>query len=873
MQGGTVKPSDITNTKLKTGTNEWSGSVTSTGYLVFDLGAGFLIPKGEEAVFKVYGDLSGKKDEDVNLYFENVSDILAIGDQYGFGVATPSGTSNQGINALDASSESHDVTLQGGVLTIAFNGPTAANIGTNTSDTVLLRYSMTAVTNVEVRRTKLVLFSDDNASGTFTDADEGEIQANWDDLTDIRITDEGTGTTIVGPKDGTDFDDADLSNSASAGDGTADGTQENFTDVYELTAGKTYNFKVTGDVNTANGGNLDAGDAIQVVLANWTTSNGNSSPSTADVTVMKYSGTNTAVADADIVPQADIAGPVLTIQAASLTLGLSTSVGDQTFVRGAKDKTATGLTFRAGSASDLKVTDIVLTGYFDEDNSGAFSVGSDATTSVADLVSSVAIYEIESGTVLSSSPASNQLSNTTGTVTFNNLAWTVPAGATKTLGVKVTLGGNTVDSSNDFFAFDINTTTDVTALDSSSKTVNAGNADPNGATSPSTVVTVANAGTLTTANAPGSPSDHAVYWGQLGDTLGVWRISATNEGFNVEKVHFRVTDAGEQQDAKNNIKTIYLEYKNSAGSTVTKSSTLDGAASVAFGFVGADRPYVPKDSNVEMTLKADFKTRAEGATTASATADQFNFALETNSGTGTNTFKAVGEGSGAVIDGNDSGLTADRESTTDIKIFRVFPEFALVSSSVTKLTTVDPVITFTVTAKGLADSKLFFDNQAVASGSIRFEVVASGVGTTGSPAFTVRDASDNSIIDIGTITNATATAPRASLSIEFGRVGTGKDIEITGGTSKTFKVFLDSITNFNTPLNTTAGVGADYFQLVLRDENDGTNPLVAWVANSTDATTDIDTTNGNGDVGASSGNQISGFLRLLPMAGYQFTAQ
>src|SRR3990167_6384113 len=72
LQGGTVKPSDITNIKLKTDTKEWSGTVTSTGYLVYDLGTGFLIPKGEESVFKVYGDLGGKKDEDVDLYFENV---------------------------------------------------------------------------------------------------------------------------------------------------------------------------------------------------------------------------------------------------------------------------------------------------------------------------------------------------------------------------------------------------------------------------------------------------------------------------------------------------------------------------------------------------------------------------------------------------------------------------------------------------------------------------------------------------------------------------------------------------------------------------------------------------------------------------------
>ncbi len=871
LQGGTVKPSDMTNVKLKTGTTEWSGSVTSTGYVVFDMASGFLIPKGEEAVFKVYGDLAGKKDEDVNLYFENVSDILAIGDQYGFGVATPSGTANQGINALDGASEAHDVTLQGGVLTIAFNGPSASNIGTNTSDTVLMRYSMTAATNIEVRRTKLVLCSDDDASGVFDNSDEGEVQANWDDLTDIRITDEDTGTTIVGPKDGTSFDDVD--NVDDACGTTADGTQENFTDVYELVAGKTYNFKITGDVNTANGGNLDAGDAIKVVLADWTSTDGTAtSPTTPDVTVMKYSGTNTSVADADIVPQADIAGPVLTIQASSLTLGLSTSVGKQTLVRGEQGKTAVGITFQAGSASELKVTDVVLTGYIDDDGSGAFSVGATGTFNVANLVSSVSIYEVESGTVLSSSPSSNQLSNTTGTVTFNNLNWTIPAGGTKTLGAKVNLGSNEL-ANTDYFSFDINTTTDVTALDKSSKTVNAGNSDPNGAT-PTVYMSVLASGSLSVANSSNTPSDHAVYWGQTGDGIGAWRFTAANEAFSLEKLQFKVNaDVGEITDATNNVKTLYLEYKNKAGATVTKSSTLNTVASAAFGFTGADRPYVPKDGSLEVTLKADFKVKAEGATTASQTADQFNFSFMGDSGIGTNTFKAVGEGSGVVVKANSVNI-ADTATTTDVKVFRVFPEFSFTAPTATKLTTNDPVLTFTITAKGLADSRLFFDNQAIASGSIRFEVVASGVGNNEDTAFTVRDAADNSIVDTGTIDNAATTAPRASLSIDFGNNGTGKDIEISGGSSKTLKIFLDTITGFNTPTSTTTGIGADYFQLVLRDENDGTNSLVSWVANSTNATTDVDASNGNGIAAASThGNQGSGFLRQLPMAGYQFTAQ
>ena len=70
INGGTLKPADLTNVKLQTITgDEWTGSVTSDGYVVFDLGTGKFIAKGGNAVFKVLGDVGGKKDETVDLYF------------------------------------------------------------------------------------------------------------------------------------------------------------------------------------------------------------------------------------------------------------------------------------------------------------------------------------------------------------------------------------------------------------------------------------------------------------------------------------------------------------------------------------------------------------------------------------------------------------------------------------------------------------------------------------------------------------------------------------------------------------------------------------------------------------------------------------
>ncbi len=852
LQSGTLKPADITNIKLKAGTSEWSGTIDSAGYITVDMGSGYTIVKGGEAVFKLYADIAGKAAEDINLYFESITDILAVGDQYGFGMAV---TNTAGAGLTSTAGDFHDVTLQGGVVTITLDSTlSASNIGTDTNDTVLMRYSITAATNIEVRQTEFDLCEDAAADGTFDDSNNA---SGWGDLEDFKVTDIDTGVVIIGPQDGTAFTASGTGNCG----GANDGAEKQFTDTYELAAGKTNNYKVTADIKTGNtdvGVALTAGEIIKVVLDDFT-------DDTPSVSVMKYAGTTTAVADADIVPQADMSGPSMTLQSSSLALGLSSAVNDQTFVRGTKDVSAVGITFNAAQASDLKVTDIILTGYVDDDGSGTATAGSEGANdvNVAGLVTAVKIYEAESGTLLSASPSSNQLSNTTGTVTFNNLNWNIPAGATKTLLVKVDLSANpTSAAGSDYFYFDINTTSDVTALDSSSKTVNPSSTtvDPNGgATIANAVrVQVANSGSMTVAvNTSATPIKHAVYWGQTAATEGVWRFTSTNEGQYLEKVQFGEDDAGGTQDTDfaTNAKAIYLEYKNKAGQTLTASGSPSSTGTISFGFAGDLRPYVPKDGSLDVTLKADYKTKAEGATSGKV----WDLAFIGDSGTGTNTFKAIGEGSGVVLQGNSTGITDQdlADSSVNTRNYRVFPEFTLISPSSTKLNTVDPVATFTITAKGLADSRLFFDNtsagtKALSSGSLIFEVVASGVGANDVDV-TMKD-SAGVTYDTATITNATLSSPHASLTLNFDSL----DLEIQGGTSKTLMIYLDSISNLNTPVNTSAGVAADYFQLVLRDDENG---LVNWVDNSTNASTDADTAS------------TAGFLRNLPMAGYQFTAQ
>ena len=846
INGGNIKASDLTNVKLKTLDKEWAGSSTSNGYLVFDLGAGHFIAKGSNAIFKVYADIAGKKDETVDLYFEYDTDTNVIGDQYGNAMAVTD-------TALDSASDATTLTLQGGALTLVFNGPNAKTIATQVTDVTLLEYSMTAVSNIEVRKTELTLCSDAGNDGTYDDADD---QTEWDALTDIKIWDTDINIVVMGPKDGTAFNDADDAGSCP---NSQSGAQEIFTDVFDLAAGKTYNFKVTGDVDTSLGGTLiDADSVFKVVLDDY-------SDDAGDVTVMKYSGTNTSVAAADIVPRADISGNNITIAASSLTLSLAGTPASQTKVKGTDNVDVVGITFSAAQASDLRVTQLVLTGYAADKSTDTYDEGTpdadnDSGVSVANAMESVQLYE-SGGTLVAGSDkvTSNQLSSGgTGTITFSNLNWSIPAGTSKTLLVRANLSSNAVSGTNDTYAFDIAATGNVTALDNDSNTINAGNSGINGGLTPTRVLTVSGSGSLAMATSAGSPSKGAVYWGQTNAPISKFRLSATDEGQYIEKLTIAASDSTENTHAGANVKTVHLTYKNKAGDTLTKSQSMGSAASVNFNWsdTDANRPYVPQDANLELSVNADLRTKAEGATPTNASPGSPYFSLDIVdrfNGSFTNGFRAVGDGSGTVLTGDSSGVV-DVVGANDQYVYRVYPEVAQVAlASPYNLIGTPVVFKFSVTAKGVPGATLRFDNEANGSGSFKFEVQASGQWSQGgtSTSFTIFD-ENNTTIDSGALTGTADANPAKDASLTFNF--TNADVEIAAGDTKTFSV---QITNPGTNYAKASATGraADYFQLTLVDDIAGN---INWVADYNNATTAIDTAS------------VIGTLRNLPLYGPTF---
>jgi len=413
--------------------------------------------------------------------------------------------------------------------------------------------------------------------------------------------------------------------------------------------------------------------------------------------------------------------------------------------------------------------------------------------SVGNLVSAVMLYDGDTGALISNTPSSNNLNSATGTVVFNNLNWTVPAGQTKTLLVKADLSSNpTSASGTDYFAFDINATTDVTGIDSGSRTINPTPADPNNATSPTVEIAVANSGSLSIAAAPANPISEAKYWGQTDTEFARFRIRSTNEAFLLDRLNFYSADSA--GDVTSNIASVKVQYTNKTGATLTAVGTPNSNASISFGFTGDNRPYVPKDSSLDITVLATLKTKTQGATS------EVNFSLDFSGGNA-DEFRAVGEGSGAVLEGDATGVANIAGST--MYVYRVFPKITQETLTASEPLGTKDVLKFTIKAEGLSDSKLLFDDPS--SAALKFEVVASG-STNNALTFNLYDNSSGVLLASTSVSN-TQDTPTYNSSVSF--TDWEADVEIQGGASKTFRVevgfqnFLDK---------------SDYFQVVLRDE-------------------------------------------------------
>lgn len=602
----------------------------------------FTIIKGDTKSFTVKADLNtGRSADTLKAYVDESTDVVAIGAKYGFGMQVTR-TDYDGGSCTSSAGDCSYSTLEGGDITISSNGPSATDVATNAKDVVLMNFSLVSVSPVTFKNFEIALTASEGGVASEGGLLNADATAN---LTDIKIINVDTGKTLMGPVDSTSF--VTLTGGAIATAAATDESQEfyKFTDEFSMDAAESLNLALTADIKN----DVDL-EGVTVIPALSITS---AFPEVRDVNNKVVTNTTS------IVPSSTITGKTMTVKSPTLTVGLSSDPSDdKVYVKGSKAVKFACFSMQASQSSDIKVTSLTLGSSFDEDNSDVWgAAGSDNSVNLNAVVGSVKLVD-GSGVekVASKSVAS------AGTVTFDNMNYTVPAGATQLLCVQGDISSDAFKNSTlDEVAFGITAVGSIVAEDKNGNTLAAGQKvglPLNSGTTDATLIDthVSGGGSLTIAVDPATAKENLAVAGTTGVAVSKFKFTTTSEGFTVKKISINnrqsaVTDAA-LGNYDNNVSKVTLSYKDKAGTAKTADGFLTSGTAT---FSGIDM-YIGKDSDEVLTVTADLNSISD----ASASAGEFvdlNLAF--------NNFEAVAEGSGETYKADKIDVTVDAASDLD----------------------------------------------------------------------------------------------------------------------------------------------------------------------------------------------------------------
>ena len=722
-QAGSISNSDLTNLKLYQGTTLLAETEAMNGeYAIFDLDPVYGISNGQNKTLTVKADVGGRTSETIRFYLEEKSDLKVTGDTYGYGQKI---TNNYDGSAAAKYSET---TLQGGSITMAFNGPVATNVSTGSDDAVFTNIAMTSSgQDAQIRKVRLYLC--DSAG------DMDATKAGY--FSDVKVSDDTA--TLSGPGTGA----VTVTNVCNGS--THKGWLYTFSDKWIIEDGETKNLRTTADINSSASG------SYYFELVAFGSTDIKDADSSSYIT--------------DVVPAGAITGNNMTVAASSLTVTLASTPVSTTIVKKSTDVDSVAFLFAAGSQSKATVSSIILTGQGDIDGDGYLAASLD------DVVASCSLYE---GDTLIAGP---KAPSSTGKITFTNFLWEVAAGASSKLTVKCDTSSSIGTSAADHYWIGIDqtgstatTTTDITAEDKDSNTINptdgSGNWTDSVNSSSGVLMTVEDSGSITSAIDSSTPTSTIIVAGTNDVEFSKVKLSATYEAMKVTKM--RITNAGYGTYTDDEIASVTISYPKESG-TGTATGYLS-AGNANFTLAAGEEMYVPKDESAVITIKANLNAIASGADSG----EQPQFGLSDGG------FEAVGADSGVT----KTSITARNGSSMIVR--KTVPSVSLETLPSTTLADGTMTISkFTVAADSGAD---------VAIKKFSFDITVSdssgaglSVGNNTTTGFQLYDASTPSTPIAGTLgdgaADTTPTFTDGSGTLLFKPTS---EIVVSAGSSKTF---------------------------------------------------------------------------------------
>ena len=754
--GGTLASSKITNLRLLRGTDEVA---TTDGFVddvaTFVLDTPYLIPKGQTKTFYVHGDINGGRTSDnVILYLDENTDLIAIDQQYGFGAKVVNNF-GQGL--------ANTVTLQGGDVTVVDNGPAATQIARNSTNVELSNFSVTTARDLTVRDTWIqldiknttgagptlpatgtgtvvagttasftmlaaqavgftvgdmiqmtatsgtvyalvatntvgapnhtittTLAAGDAVSGTVTEVDP------YDYVKNLKLVDLDSGSTLAGPS-------TDGNSGATIVAGPPSSFKKVYTEDYEFTGGETRHLSIQVDVDK----NMASGYQI---AAEVRYSDGVSASS-----YIKDLAANEFVATDSIIGAGLTAlkGDYMITAENSLNASAASTPSSKEYVKGDSAVPALGISLKAGDAGDVTVKRLSVRVYGNDSTVGVAPAGwpvaagtnpwntITGNTAANTLVSSVTLYD---GNDVVAGPKSISLVDaapagfTSGVdyyrAQFDDINMVIKAGASKTLVAKLNLL-NTATATM-YLAVDVNPSADIIAEDSDANTITPAGVAINGAAAHSPLLTIQPAGALT-ASSQNNPDKAILVTGASAQLVSKYKFTALKEDFNVKKltiVNDMTGDFGDAAALSSAIGKVTIKYPDVNGVVKSVDSSLSGTGTATFA--GLDF-YIPAGKDAFLEVYANVNTKAMA--TESVSGKELRLGLQ-NTGNDITTFEAIGQSSSTNLNftGAPTASVLNSASVNGFVVRTTVPTFANVSASTSLQNGERTLQSFSVTA-------------------------------------------------------------------------------------------------------------------------------------------------------------------------------
>jgi len=498
----------------------------------------------------------------------------------------------------------------------------------------------------------------------------------------------------------------------------------------------------------------------------------------------------------------------MTVRGSSLAVSASANPSAQTIVRGGQGVLFANIQLDASqSGEDVRLSTLPI----------------NVTAGASSSLSSLSTCQVFNGTTALNT-GSNVLNDVvaSSSITFDN-AFTVTKGTVATLGVKCNLSSSAATGTLATYQFGVGGATAYTGTGATSgNTVTASVVSSN-----SGLMTIAGTATLVLAVDYSSPSYSVTAGGTTGVILGSYRLRASNEAVNLQKLGLTLTGAVA------NVSQVYL-YN---GSTLIGTAVFTSGATHATSTLSTPLN-LPKDTDVVVTIKADLASIGTGMP-GSQTGETIKidpYAYEAN-----------GVASGAAVNGASDGTI-----TAGIQAYHSFPTVAL-GTLPTNGVADGRLIRFAVTADSHGPVGLSYFKFSFASSSVTLT-------TDSLNLFGYTDAGYSTPISgVGTgglVSNTTFTSGAASWTAAANQSSIGA-VEIPAGQTYYFQV-TGTVSGSGTSYNLATTLLGDAATTSLSFATT-TGKQFVWSPNTTvtAASTTADWTGGAGLVGLPSSGIVS----------------